>query len=253
MASFLGRIEHLLERAVEGTSGRVFRARLQPIQLAKAAVRAMQAQQLIGPDGPEVPNRYVVLMHPSDFALFVDFRRSLQSQIERYLARAAADRGLRPVAAWRVELAADPSVRPREVRVDARMADDEASHRDDPSNHQAPPDGTLPLPRAIGVSASPEAMLAAEDGRLVPLDAPITSLGRALDNDVVIADSRVSRYHAEIRGSPRGWVVRDLGSTNGTALNGTRVTEARLAPPDELSLGGFTINVRAVPRPQTTA
>jgi hypothetical protein len=251
VAKLLGRIERALEDAVEGTSRRLFRARLQPVELAKAASRAMQAEQVIGPEGPEVPNRFRIRLHPGDFSRFASYRQSLESRIAGYLDRFAGDRGLRPVADWQVDIVADTAVRPRRIRVDAEMADVAPPGNDRSPSNGAGLEGTAPLPRVepeapvrVAPGSAVHAVLLAEDGRQLGLAGEVTTLGRALDNDVVIADSRVSRYHAQIRRVRAGYVVRDLGSTNGTSVAGRRTNEQRLADGDEISLGGFKVALR---------
>ena len=64
-----------------------------------------------------------------------------------------------------------------------------------------------------------------------------TRLGRALDNDIVISDASVSRYHAAIEAANGAFRVRDLGSQNGTWLGGNRVSEAPLSSGDAVILG----------------
>jgi pSer/pThr/pTyr-binding forkhead associated (FHA) protein len=72
-------------------------------------------------------------------------------------------------------------------------------------------------------------------------------LGRALDNDIVLPDDKVSRHHGQI-GMRLGMLVyTDLGSTNGSFLNGARVTEIALGPGDVLQVGGSTITVEPAP------
>jgi hypothetical protein len=247
----LGRIERLLEGAVEGTTRGLFRVRIQPVELAKAAARAMEEQQVIGPDGPEVANHYRIRLHPEDFAQFAPYRASLVAKIERYVDQYARDRALRPVAPWRIELVEDPGARKRRVAVDALMED-----VDDPAGgpglSDLPLEGTVAMPSAAPPTAAPrgggrgqiEASIVLEDGRLLPLDKDLTSVGRALDNDVVIADSRVSRYHVQLVRDARGLVLRDLGSTNGTSVAGRKVAELRLADGDRVSLGGYVVAVR---------
>jgi len=89
--------------------------------------------------------------------------------------------------------------------------------------------------------------LSLEDGRQISVPDSGLRIGRALDNDLVVADSRVSRYHAQIMRAGPGWIVRDLGSTNGTALGGRVVNEDRLSEGDTLSLGGYRIEIRSGP------
>jgi predicted component of type VI protein secretion system len=72
------------------------------------------------------------------------------------------------------------------------------------------------------------------------------TLGRAQRADVVVADPTVSAEHARISRAGRGWVVTDLGSTNGTRVNDARVDgETRIAPGDVVVLGNVRLKVLA--------
>ena len=78
--------------------------------------------------------------------------------------------------------------------------------------------------------AGSDAYLQASDGQRYPLPSgAVTRLGRALDNDVVINHASVSRHHAAIEGNGDGYRVRDLGSQNGTYVDGQPVTDAPVA------------------------
>ncbi|HSG40540.1 MAG TPA: adenylate/guanylate cyclase domain-containing protein [Thermoanaerobaculia bacterium] len=83
--------------------------------------------------------------------------------------------------------------------------------------------------------------------RAVPLAGGRIRLGRGSDNDVVLSDVSVSRYHAEILGDAEGWTVHDLKSTNGVEVNGAPVEKAPLHPGDHLSIGSFEIRVEEEP------
>lgn len=63
------------------------------------------------------------------------------------------------------------------------------------------------------------------------------SIGRADDCDFVIDEPTVSRHHAVLRRTPEGWSLRDIGSTNGSRVNGWRIDEAAVRPGDELAFG----------------
>jgi pSer/pThr/pTyr-binding forkhead associated (FHA) protein len=82
-------------------------------------------------------------------------------------------------------------------------------------------------------------------GSVIPLSGASVTLGREAGNTVQLADARVSRFHARIDFMDRAWVLSDLGSTNGTRLNGVRVTRAGLAPGDWIYLGDTVIAVES--------
>src|ERR1700681_3040690 len=119
----LARFERLMQQAVEGSLRRVFPTTLQPVQLAKAAARAMEQTQLIGVHGPQVPNSYRLRLAPTDLERFAANTATLSSELSRYLVDYARERGLRPIAEPRVELFEEFGLRPGSVRAEARFAD----------------------------------------------------------------------------------------------------------------------------------
>jgi pSer/pThr/pTyr-binding forkhead associated (FHA) protein len=101
------------------------------------------------------------------------------------------------------------------------------------------------VPQAIASANSTVSPAATATPRLVAVNgeqfgvaaARVTRLGRALDNDIVIDDASVSRHHASIECRNGGFVVRDLGSRNGTWIEGQRITEAMLGFGNSLRFG----------------
>ncbi|MFL6231943.1 MAG: adenylate/guanylate cyclase domain-containing protein [Thermoanaerobaculia bacterium] len=85
--------------------------------------------------------------------------------------------------------------------------------------------------------------LANGEDRVVPLAGGRTRLGRGSDNDVILSDVSVSRYHAEILREGGGWIVHDLKSTNGIEVNRVPVEKAPLRPGDLLTVGSFEIRM----------
>jgi pSer/pThr/pTyr-binding forkhead associated (FHA) protein len=87
-------------------------------------------------------------------------------------------------------------------------------------------------------AVAPSAYLLGSGGQQFVLrSAATTRIGRALDNDIIVGDASVSRHHASIEYRNGGFLVRDLGSQNGTWMDGKRVTEALLSSGDALRLG----------------
>ena len=89
-----------------------------------------------------------------------------------------------------------------------------------------------------------ETFLVLEGVKVVPLLQAIINIGRRFENDIVIDDPRVSRYHAQLRAVGGKFELHDMNSSGGTYINGMRITKSILYPNDEISLAGFTIVYR---------
>src|SRR2546430_17699413 len=100
----LARFERLVEQAVEGSLRRVLPTHLQPVQLAKAAARAMEEAQIIGVRGAEVPNSCELRVAPADMERLGDYTSTLSHELSRYLVAYARARCLRLGASPRVGL-----------------------------------------------------------------------------------------------------------------------------------------------------
>jgi Protein of unknown function (DUF3662)/FHA domain len=249
----LARFERLMEQAVEGSLRRVFRTSVQPVQLAKAAARAMEEAQVVGLSGAEVPNSYRLRLAPADLERFAEYSGTLSRELARYLIEYARERGLRPVAEPRVELLEDARLRPGAVRAEARFVDLSPARK---AEVDAAVEGTRQLRLAALLKAQPEApvvqsrvlWLRDRFGLHVPLEprAGIVRVGRASDNDVVVANQRVSRYHAQLRWVESSWLVYDLDSTNGTFVNQQRVFPSQpraVGPGGVVRLGDHDLEV----------
>ena len=94
-----------------------------------------------------------------------------------------------------------------------------------------------PTAPATVATASSKSPIIDIDGQRYLLTGPVTVLGRGSDCDVVVDDPGVSRRHLEIRSTPAGVVATDLGSTNGTFVEGNSITAATLVDGNELTIG----------------
>lgn len=80
-------------------------------------------------------------------------------------------------------------------------------------------------------------------GAVYPLH-PVTNIGRMSDNDIILDSKYVSSYHARVYLKNNSFVVKDMGSTNGTYLNGSRIDRpAAIKANDTLDIGGITFRV----------
>src|SRR5690349_22634784 len=116
-------IERFFERLFERPSARLFRARLQPVQLQRRIERAMEAERLATADRTLVPNRFVVHLNPDDLEGFGDMTASLASELADGALVFARSRRYTLVDRPRVTLFADTTVDRTDIRVTARFAD----------------------------------------------------------------------------------------------------------------------------------
>src|SRR5438067_6207921 len=249
----LERLEALASRVIEGWTARLFRARLQPVQVAKRVIRAMEAHQTISLAKTFVPNSYVVSLSPSDFAQFEQYKRSLERDLAEAVLGAARDRNFRLLAYPTVEIEEDGDVSPGDLRVACALVD--ASGEEVPANEPERLGGvaaghTMVLDRDALLAAKPRAphgVIVAREGsvrREVKLGADPISVGRDPKNDIVLDDRRVSRRHAEVRLRLGRYTLYDLQSTNGTFVNGRRIAEMVLSDEDRITIGGAELVVR---------
>jgi hypothetical protein len=209
--------ERRLERLVEGTFSKAFPSGLEPVEVGRRMTRTLDAERTMGVDGvPVAPNNIGVYLSPDDFERFHSFADALARELAEVAREHARAEGYHFVGPVTVTLVADDELRAGECDVAAEI-------------HEGALVGSLVLP----------------DGRRVPLGEQTMVLGRMADCDVVIADPRSSRRHAEIRPAGNGFLVADLNSMNGTLVNGTAIREHPLADGDEIRLGNTVLRFEA--------
>ncbi len=252
-------LERLAENLLEGGFARALKARLQPVQIAKACTREMERGLVVGVDGPIVPNRYLAYLHPDDLAGFSVFQASLERELAGYVAGYAARRGYRLLGSPTVRLLQqETGARLGRVRVEASLAD-APSEMGPASSLPSLPEGTMEMPVALAPARPaaltppreerPAAMLVDEAGQCIELKAQ-TSLGRAVDNDLVLESRGVSRHHAQILWLEGRYLLVDMGSTNGSFAGGRKVARHVLADGEEISFGDVRFTFRlADPQP----
>ena len=230
----LQRFERRLGGMVEGAFARVFGGVVQPVEVAARLQREAGDQKaIVGQGRILVPNEYVVELGGSDYARLSEYDKALRRELAAMVREHASEQGWSFVGPVDVHL----------VEVDG--LDTGVFHvRSAVVTADAPAPGPLPDTRE---RAHPYLVLGAGDAgpeRVVPLSRAVTRLGRSAEADVRLPDTGVSRLHAEVRLEPDGTYVVDLGSTNGTTVNGRRVSRTALADGDRVGLGPAVLTYR---------
>jgi len=213
-------LERRLERMVDGVF-RGSRSAIRPIELGRRLVREMDDQRSVDVKGRRVvPNDFVIQLSQRDYTGFEDIHDVLQAELVEAAREYAREEGYHFMGPVRVQLAADPDLRGGRFNVQATL-------------RQA----------AGGVGAG---SLVLPSGQRISLgDRPVT-VGRLSECTIPLNDQNVSRRHAEIRPGRGAYVVTDLGSTNGTMVNGARIGgEHRLTDGDIVSFGSTYVRFEA--------
>ncbi len=227
-------LESRIGQLIEEPFVRLFAEHLLPHEVAAHLVQALEDGEEIGPDGRRyVAGHYRVAVHPRDLAAIQTEHPQLAEELAVGLQALVRRMHIRLRHPPTVCLTADPTLPERGVRItplEKSAAPTEERTRD------------LDLSRLEQQLKQEEAKLLAyliiSGSRTFDLAAETVTVGRALDNDLVIDDARVSRYHAQLRRRYGRYLLRDLDSTGGTEVNGFPVQETVLRPGDLITLSG---------------
>lgn len=211
----LADLERRLERLVEGAFAKAFRSGVAPIELLRRLTRDMDTNRSHGVRGVIAPNHYTIALAPADHEKFASFEESLVRDLADGAREHARAEGYGFVGPVIVELTQDPGVSTGTFLLASEM-------REGPGGRGV---GTVVLP----------------DGRRVSVGDDPVCIGRMPECEVMLSDQNVSRRHAEVRRQGGEFVVVDLGSTNGTKVNGSGVKERRLVDGDEIIVGSSTL------------
>jgi hypothetical protein len=241
-------IEQRLEGLVEGFFTKVFRSGLQPVEVGRRILREMGENKTVSVNRVYAPNEFRVLMGPDDHGRFSQMEAGLQREFSELVIDQAKQNRWNLMGLPRITFEAKESMGRGEFKVEASLAADPDVPGSRVSTRETNA-GNASDSRAIsrdtadrfGVEGSgAELVVLGEDGsrrERISLTRDPVVIGRMSSNDVVLADSNVSRRHAELRRDGSGWMVVDLGSTNGTLVNGKLAKEHRLKDGDKLAFG----------------
>ncbi|MCR2824796.1 FhaA domain-containing protein [Microbacterium sp. zg.Y909] len=221
----LDSFEKGLERAVNGAFAKTFRSGVQPVEIASALRAELDAKAaVVSRDRILAPNTFTVRLAPSDEERMRSFGSTLGEELDTLVAQHARAQGYSFAGPVSITVTPDDQLTTGTLRVDSQTAQGSVAWR-----------GVIDI-----------------NGARHPLVKGRTVIGRGSDADITIPDAGTSRKHVEILWDGERAMVRDLGSTNGTKLDGLRVTEAPLPPDSTVTIGRTDIVFRVVAQAQPT-
>jgi hypothetical protein len=249
-------IERRIGGLVEGVFGRTFRSSVQPVELARKLAKEMDDNRTISIHRVYVPNEYTVYLNPADREQFTAYEAQMTAELEEYLVEHARREGYSIATRPRVDLETEPDLAVGMFGIAVSTSGAEVDEQEAPAAAAVPAPSLPPVPPAAPLGSTmiyaPEPELEPEpaaapapveeavlewSGGSHALSGHVTSIGRSSDCSIVLSDPNVSRRHAEIRHIGDGYSLIDLGSTNGTEVNGQRIAETALMNGDVIGVG----------------
>ncbi len=256
---------------------RAFRSTVQPVELARKLAKEMDDHKTISIHRVYVPDEYTLFLNPADREQFAAYETQMRSELAEYLVEHARREGYslaarplvlletddelvvgtfgiavstQPAAAAAADAAAVQAAAPRMPDADVPPVPVPPAPPVVPGPPIAtdlPPGATMiyaPEPAAEVVpepipepQPQPETATLEWPGGTLVIEQRVTVIGRSSECDVRLDDANTSRRHAELRRIGDGYSVVDLGSTNGTEVNGQRIQETALMNGDVISIG----------------
>ncbi|MCC2028463.1 FhaA domain-containing protein [Microbacterium tenebrionis] len=215
----LDSFEKGLERAVNGAFAKTFRSGIQPVEIASALRREADINAaVVSRDRIIVPNSFVVRLSADDHDRMRALGGALTDELHALLTKHAKAQGYSFAGPVSIALESDEKVATGTVRVSSGTIE-----------------GRVSWQAVIDV-----------DGRRHPISRARTVIGRGSDADITIADAGSSRKHVEVLWDGERAMMRDLGSTNGTKVNGEKVREAPLPTDTTITIGRTDLVFRVV-------
>lgn len=220
--------ERRLGGLVEGLFSKTFRSGVQPVELAKRLVKEMDAGRTVGVNEVWAPNHFVFTLSPGDAERFEQAGAALATELKTVVRENADERGWGLVGPPEIVFETGEGLKKGDFTCEASLVE-----------------GAEKVEPAAAPSARPTVVVHEDGGsRTVPLSKEIVTIGRLAECDVVLKDKGASRRHAQIRTKDGVATLTDLGSTNGTRLNGQTVQTRALEDGDRITIGTTTLEFR---------
>ncbi|MEY4039548.1 MAG: hypothetical protein RLZZ52_416 [Actinomycetota bacterium] len=222
----LDNIERGLERAVNGAFAKTFRSGLQPVEITAALRRELDTKAaVVSRDRILVPNVFTVHLAPGDYERMRDMGATLTDELTRLVTKHAATQHYQFAGGIKISLKSDAALAVGVVQIESENVS-----------------GSVTWVAVLEIA-----------GKRHPLNKSRTVIGRGTEADITVDDSGISRKHVEVLWDGTRAQANDLGSTNGSKLNGQRLVSAALEADSVITIGQTSITLRLLPQASGSA
>jgi hypothetical protein len=253
----LRNIEKRMESLVEGVFGRAFRRQIHPVEIAKGLTKQMDEGRMVSISRTYAPNDFTVHLSEEDAESIRAYRDALRDELIQYASTHAENKDYHLMTPPKVRFETEDSLRFGEFGITAKLTGGQGPREKDAPQDTSGQTRIFRTEETAGARDQGTSAISAEEAqkhglarevielvlndRTYPLEGhgPWT-VGRSQENDIVVPDPNVSRRHARLSRADNGFIVEDLGSTNGTLLDGAPIDRERIESGDELTFGQST-------------
>lgn len=252
MGVFSG-LEGSLEKYIEGFFKDKSCVHVHPVDIAKKILREMRDGRRVSVSNTYVPNEYNVHLHPSDWESISTFSSMLSKELQEYVRQKAEEKKYTLTGHPVVKFTRDEDIAAGTMKVESLFSE-AVSVVERPGVEK---DNTIEhTQRFVPVKDSTKTGAGSivygrlqiddgpEKGKIFDLSAVSIVIGRRESCDIVLKDNSVSRRHARLELHRGRYTVIDLGSTNGTMVNGVKINKRVLEPGDVLTMGATVCTFR---------
>jgi len=248
--AFFKELEQFFEKHIEGFFRRRFAAGIQPVEIGKKIVRAMEQNLQISVSKTYAPNHYAVCLNPEDLRRMQSLDISLTDELAQYIIKKAKQQGLNLAGSPVVELREDVALTLGELRIETAFMQEKEALPPTEADYAGTQvfegvNAARDLPAKVRHKAIPCAALRVREG----VDAGTAwelgnnriYIGRRQTNEIPLNDMNASRVHAYIALEDGRHVIHDAKSLNGTYVNGERIVRKTLCCGDCIKVGNSTL------------
>ncbi|MBP2214811.1 DUF3662 and FHA domain-containing protein [Arthrobacter sp. CAN_C5] len=234
----LDNVERGLEKMVRGAFSTGSRSQVQPVEIASALRRELDNKSITLTEGRTLaPNVFTARLSDSDFALAQEWGSTLAEELCDVVIKHVNSQGYTLRGPLKVSFTRDAELKAGVFEVDSATEKQAGPRR--PTTPNAPTRQPTRLQPVLDL-----------DGQRYSLNAGSIILGRSSEADILVDDTGVSRKHLEIRTQGGSTRAVDLGSTNGSYVNGQRVQgETDLSDGSIITMGRTRMTFRLIPVP----
>ena len=214
------KFERGVENAVAGAFAKAFRSELKPVEIASALKKRMDEEAATLKRGRTIaPNDFILTLSPSDYNHVEQWGLdTLCEELISTLTEYASEQDYAFLGPLRIAFTSQDTVKTGSIRVAS------STKR-----------GSIAPATSSSTSSAYPLIEIGKDRYL--LTGPVTVIGRGSDCDIIVDDTGISRHHLELRVTPNGVIATDMGSTNGSFVEGHRISAATLVDGNTITIG----------------